>query len=63
MSRCTSDPSVMWSVLKQLFCPEEDCFGEPHTNVPPQDTEDQGDPLPKKLRDTVKSRLLVSFVY
>ncbi|XP_021944333.1 pecanex-like protein 1 isoform X3 [Folsomia candida] len=58
MSRCTSDPSVMWSVLKQLFCPEEDCFGEPHTNVPPQDTEDQGDPLPKKLRDTVKSRLL-----
>lgn len=60
MSRCTSDTSVMWNVLKQLFCPEEDCFGEPHANnhLNPTESEEQGDPLPKKLRDTGMIKLI-----
>jgi len=56
LSRCASDPSVLWSVLKQQFCPDEDCFGEVNEHKI-KEAEEQGDPLPKKLRDTVNARL------
>lgn len=56
LSRCASDPSVLWSVLKQQFCPDEDCFGELHDSKT-KEAEEQGDPLPKKLRETVNARL------
>jgi hypothetical protein len=60
MSRCASDPSVMWSVLKQQFCPDEDCFGETSATLKAKqakEADEEADPLPKKLRDTVNSRL------
>lgn len=57
LSRCASDSSVMWNVLKQLFCPEEDCFGEATNNLKTKEAEEQGDPLPRKLRETVNARL------
>lgn len=56
LSRCASDSSIMWTVLKQIFCPDEDCFGEVATTKS-KEVEDQGDPLPRKLRDTVTARL------
>jgi hypothetical protein len=70
LSRSASDSSVMWNVLKQFFCSEEDCFGETtastsnHNNTVKgnKDTsatspDELGDPLPKKLRETVNARL------
>lgn len=57
LSRCASDISVMWTVLKQQFCPDEDCFGETVTMMERKEAEEQGDPLPKKLRETVNARL------
>ncbi|ODM97119.1 Pecanex-like protein 1 [Orchesella cincta] len=58
LSRCASDQSIMWTVLKQIFCPDEDCFGEAVTTTKSKELEsDQGDPLPKKLRETVNARL------
>jgi len=73
LSRSASDSSVMWNVLKQLFCPDEDCFGENSTApsnhngkvtgnnkespTSSSSSDEPGDPLPKKLRDTVNARL------
>lgn len=57
LSRCASDSSIMWSVLKQIFCPDEDCFGEADPIPKTKEMEDQGDPLPKKLKETVTARL------
>jgi len=59
MSRCASDPGVMWSVLKQQFC-DEDCFGDGTSatlKAKQTKAEEEGDPLPKKLRETVNARL------
>lgn len=57
LSRCASDSSIMWTVLKQIFCPDEDCFGEAVTATKTKELDDQGDPLPKKLKETVTARL------
>lgn len=57
LSRCASDSSIMWTVLKQIFCPDEDCFGEAVTVAKTKELDDQGDPLPKKLKETVTARL------
>jgi len=58
MSRCSSDATIMWSLLRQHLCPDEDCFGESTSATAKQkEAEDHGDPLPKKLQSTVNARL------
>lgn len=58
MSRCSSDASIMWSLLKQQLCPDEDCFGESVSTATKQkEAEEQIDPLPKKLQNTINARL------
>lgn len=63
LSRSASDSSIMWTVLKQIFCPDEDCFGETPVEdgngaaKKTKETDEEGDPLPRKLKETVTARL------